>query len=92
MAEVISASGVPVAAAFGNAGFLRLGTALFVDTDTGDLYVLKSGDIVVKSGVGGGAIADETFWMGNTPSGGGLPGSASGVFSVFDDPVYWMGV
>jgi hypothetical protein len=93
MAEVISSTGDPLAAAFGRAGFLREGTPIYVNATTGDLYVLTTGDVVTKVAYGGGVIGDEGFWATKGTSGGLAVNSATGpLWGVYADPAYWMGV
>lgn len=53
MAEVRAASGVPPVAAFSGLGAPTQCAPVYVDTDDGHLYTLKTGDVVVAAGAGG---------------------------------------
>lgn len=50
VADVRSSSGVPAVAAFGGIT-TQQGTPLIVDTATGNLYVLTTGDVVTHVGI-----------------------------------------
>lgn len=78
MSEVRAAPGVPTASAFAGLGAPTQCAPLLVDSDTGWLYSLKTGDVVVPAGVGGTV----------TSVGLALP---SAVFSVSGSPVTGSG-
>ena len=48
MAEVRASSGVPLAGAFAGLGAPTVCAPVIVDSATGDIYTLKTGDVVVR--------------------------------------------
>ena len=72
MAEVRASSGVPVVGAFAGLGAPTVCAPVVVDSATGDIYTLKTGDIVVKAGAGGtvtsvGISAPTEITVGSSP-------------------------
>lgn len=82
MADVRASVGVPAAAAFGGLGAPTLCAPLIVDSTTGNIYSLKTGDIVVLAGASGTVTSVAETFTGGIISVAGSPITTSGTLAL----------